>query len=737
MEGHYKKRAVRIAKKGVAPSPHVIHLGRSEPVAVLQKPAIPPRSLAVEVALESFRNDVRDRVKKNITDTTRRMVHTVVMMRRAVSGVHEKTRNVVHAVPRAAFDHVRKQLAWRERIATWMASRVTTANIRLPGSIFSLAIFAFILALLLLPFGVLPAYYQLKSSTEELLGQRQLMTALATHLRTAIMAGNFDSALTTMHLLEDQMQTAKDIIDHAGPVRYLPRVRNVHAALDSGKRAIADGTVAIEGIRRFPWSPQVFAATDTALASTQSFVTNLRRAGMHFGAEAHVNDALAIAKDGSTLTKAMLGRDARYLVIFQNENELRPTGGFMGSFAVLTLKSGAWTIEMPPQGSYALQGWLTKLVRAPEPLHLINERLEFQDVNWFPDFPTSARKIMSFYEAGGGGSVDGVVAINSSFLNDIMGLVGPVHLPEVSSTALKQGTVIEAIERAIARDRASRAPKAVLGSILDAVAGQIQKGKVPPLLAMHTALSALAEKKIQLYFREPSIQGAAMRLGFAGAMPRDWRHDYFMMTSANVAGGKTDGAIRDTVGYHVTVTEQGEMVVHVRLTRTHEGLRGDELRGIRNVSFVRFYAPHGSQFLGATGFSKAPSWRFGTPDAALVPDEDVRAVELTEKTDPASGTIIGEELRKSVFGNWLMIDPGEVKTIELTYLLPYRVARFAPTEYALYAQKQSGRTGSFHFTMSAPGFSIETPGRESVTRAGFSHKTTLATDAVERIRLVP
>ena len=77
----------------------------------------------------------------------------------------------------------------------------------------------------------------------------------------------------------------------------------------------------------------------------------------------------------------------RYLIVFQNNNEIRPTGGFMGSFALVDIQKGKiLNIDIPGGGTYDLKGQMKKEVEPPLPLQLSNNRWEFQDANWFPDF---------------------------------------------------------------------------------------------------------------------------------------------------------------------------------------------------------------------------------------------------------------------------------------------------------------------------------------------------------------
>ena len=140
----------------------------------------------------------------------------------------------------------------------------------------------------------------------------------------------------------------------------------------------------------------------------------------------------------STITDAslhVLGYDywQRYLVLFENSNEMRATGGFIGSYALMDVDKGKIVnAEVPPGGSYDLQGSLLALVESPGPLHMINPVWQFQDSNWWPDFSISAKKIGWFYEKSQGPSVNGVIAITSNMMEEILKIVGPIDMEKYS-----------------------------------------------------------------------------------------------------------------------------------------------------------------------------------------------------------------------------------------------------------------------------------------------------------------
>ncbi|MFC1613655.1 DUF4012 domain-containing protein, partial [Patescibacteria group bacterium] len=167
--------------------------------------------------------------------------------------------------------------------------------------------------------------------------------------------------------------------------------------------------------------------------------------------------------------------EKRYLLLFQNNNELRPSGGFIGSYALADIKNGKIiNLEMPEQGSYYLQGSLYENIAPPKPLMLINDRWEFQDSNWWPDFPTSAKTISDFYEKSGKSTVDGVIAINASLMEQLLDAIGSIDMPEYSKS-VDSNNFIEETQKAVELeyDRVENKPKKFLADLMPKVLDRI------------------------------------------------------------------------------------------------------------------------------------------------------------------------------------------------------------------------------------------------------------------------
>lgn len=376
----------------------------------------------------------------------------------------------------------------------------------------------------------------------------------------------------------------------------------------------------------------------------------------------------------SVLLSEALGRSGprRYLVVFQNPSELRPTGGFMGSFAEVTIDQGEITkLHVPTGGTYAVQGQLTARITPPAPLGLIAERWEFQDSNWSPDFSAAVQKIRSFWSKAGGPTVDGVIAVNATFVEKLLLLTGPIEVPELGKTITSENFLLETQKSVeLEYDRVENQPKKILGLLAPRLMERLKALPQEQLVGAFGLLSsALESKEIQASFLDPDEDALARRYGWSGQL-KSTPGDTFAMITANIAGQKTDLAINENVDHVATIAANGSIEDTVSITRTHTASKGELFRGVRNVAYIRFYVPRGSTLLSAKGFKAPDASLFSAPEEGLETDPDEAKIAHT-RTRHASGLDVWDEGERTVFGGWSMVDPGQTQSLALHYRLPF------------------------------------------------------------------
>ena len=406
----------------------------------------------------------------------------------------------------------------------------------------------------------------------------------------------------------------------------------------------------------------------------------------------------------------------RYLIVFQNPSEIRPTGGFIGSFAVIDVENGKITnIDVPAGGSYDLQGQLDTSVEPPTPLLLSNKRWEFQDANWFPDFSASAQKLLWFHRHSRQVTADGVIAVNATVLERLLAIMGPVS-DASRSIKLSSSTAVATLQSEVESDeaRSTGKPKQIIADLAPQFVNYIFNISPENIFSLMTSLSdALEKKEIQAYFTDANAETTMNEFGWSGKiLSIEPTQDYLTVIDTNIQGQKSDAEISQTISHQAIIADDGSITDTVVITRTHNGAAGEDLYGQANIDYLRIYVPEGAELISAGGFTWPDEKKFRAPESWTSKDEFLLNAEKEIGFDAKSGTRITDEFGKTAYGNWIIVQPGETRQVQFTYKLPFKVVSEAADQnqnilqklvgadkitsrYQLVAQKQSGVDSEF------------------------------------------
>ncbi len=294
------------------------------------------------------------------------------------------------------------------------------------------------------------------------------------------------------------------------------------------------------------------------------------------------------------------GVERRYLVLLQNNMELRPTGGFLGQYAVARLKDGEVT-SLFFEDANLLDQRIKASVTAPYPFERMMEvkKWKFRDSNFFPDFPTSVDKIKYFYRlSGGNDNFDGVLAINATVLNDFLKITGPINLGAYG-TFTGEDAVLKLEEQVekkyiLNEDLDTQNRKAVMKVLAPAIADRlITPGNLKKTADL--ALEELRNKDVQFYFKDAELQGLAEKVGWAGKINQEWDGDYLMAVDANLGAFKSDFYMDREMIYNVDLTLE-KPTATLEIIYTHNATYGD-WRTTDYHSYLRVYIPLGSELV--------------------------------------------------------------------------------------------------------------------------------------------
>lgn len=254
--------------------------------------------------------------------------------------------------------------------------------------------------------------------------------------------------------------------------------------------------------------------------------------------------------------ESVLGYDTpkNYLLLFQNASELRPTGGFIGSVALLQIKNGKMS-ELNIQDVYDLDGQLKGHIEPPYIVRrYLQPHLYLRDSNFSPDFTEAASTAALLYNIESGKKIDGVIAVDTEVLKKILTITGPISLPGAGK--VDSDNVVGLLSSSIQDNffPGSTGKKDTLKTLLNKITVVLDTDKKKQLALIRALPALLAQKDILFSFANNSTQKAFIGAGYAGSLSdlRIAPHilpDFLSINEANIGVNKANQFITRSVTY--------------------------------------------------------------------------------------------------------------------------------------------------------------------------------------------
>ncbi len=405
--------------------------------------------------------------------------------------------------------------------------------------------------------------------------------------------------------------------------------------------------------------------------------------------------------DGLVVAPSLLGvgEPRTYLLLAQNEHELRATGGFISSVALLRVADGK-IVEFHFSDSYAVDDLSQPHPDAPEALerYMLSQIWLLRDANWYADFPTSAQVARDLYQLDQGVLVDGVVAVDLAAVQSLVRALEPIQLEgydqEVTGAnvlaLMQQHWASPAGEGQTADWWIHR--KDFMGDLLGATMGKLETDIASVDLGrlMDAVRRGFGEKHVLVYMADPTVGEIMGRNGWDGAL-RPTDGDFLMVVDTNMGFNKVNANVETAVEYEVVIGEDESLTSRVAITyRNHSSEMADscvqeavypptyqEMMEGCYWNYLRLYVPKGSELVDG-------------PHLTL-PKGSLRAGEDGTAGLPLATELWPTELGKSVYGVFLVVAPGERREMVFEYQPPSSVLEVEnSTTYRLLVQKQPG-----------------------------------------------
>ncbi len=411
------------------------------------------------------------------------------------------------------------------------------------------------------------------------------------------------------------------------------------------------------------------------------------------------DEAYPLVQTGLELAEVapqLLGADRprTYLLLFQNEDELRASGGFISAAGRVTVDAGS-IISLTVEDSYAIDDFTTPYPDPPAPMrdYMGIDLWVFRDSNWPPDFPAAARQAISLYTQTRGGTIDGVIALNQQVVEALVDGLGPLTIDGQTIANAQdmraymrrawspssQSTATEWIMQR--KNFISRAMQALLDRLLNG-------GDVNWQTLGQALYRVLRSRDLLITLADPQLNEPLHLAQLDGALRAD-AGDYVMVVDTSMGFNKANVAMQQALQYTVTLAADHapRAELTIAYTNTNPPVPGcvhrspkygldttyEELVQQCYWLYRRVLAPPGAELIDASRHPTGPG-------------------ELVSGLNSDGATRVTEENGQTVFGTFLIVPRGQRVDSRLSYSLPASIvlARGDQLSYHLVWQKQPG-----------------------------------------------
>ena len=409
-----------------------------------------------------------------------------------------------------------------------------------------------------------------------------------------------------------------------------------------------------------------------------------------------MDDGLTFAVEIPRLMGASEEGPKTYLLLVQNEDELRPTGGFITAAGTLLLQDARIT-SLSFQNSGNFDDWTKPYPAAPWQLsqYMNSQVLIFRDTNWFTNYPTAALFAEHLYSYISDHSVDGVIAFDQQMLVELLGVLGPIQMDDVPYPVDASNVIgyMRISKTPTAAEAASLEwnNKIFINKISRALIEKIFSGTVKLDQLSTVLLQALDEHHILIQLDNPSMTTLLARYHWDGVV-RPTGGDFLMVVNSNVGFNKTNAVVETSLSYDVDLTTPAKPVGSLTVSHHNDAVGTGACHHWNKIrapgesdypmedcywDYLRIYTPVGTSLLDATPQSIPAEWM------------------ILQKSPTPKVDVLNEEIPGvQAFGTMQVVPYGQSLTASFRFGLPAGILQVQLengwTTYHLKVQKQPG-----------------------------------------------
>jgi len=406
---------------------------------------------------------------------------------------------------------------------------------------------------------------------------------------------------------------------------------------------------------------------------------------------ASIKPLVDIFANSDGILPSMLGfnKEMTYLVLLQNNLEIRPGGGKISSYGILKIKNSR-VESFKTLDSKIIDDKYSAHVEPPFPIRRYESNIswKFSESNFDPDFVKSAIAASNLYSLETSQKVDGVIGTDLNFEKSLLAISGPVHVEGVAKN-IDEENVLK-----ISHDNSSM--ENFQGKLLESIIQKLQVSTTKSyfLLGQQIGVS-ISQKDLLFAFKDQNAQDIFTANNWSGALwdertdSQSTISDYLGLSEANLGENNANYFVNRSVSKKTVVASDGTVSSRLQIAfKNSSSKKGEDYK-----NYLEIILPQNASLNSILVNNKEV-----TVDKAVT---DYFVYESRGFTPPP-GVEVNQtiEMGKSVFGLFLNIPSGQVETIALDYNLGDNIK--SPQNgytYSLKVYKQPG-VGSYPFDLS-------------------------------------
>ena len=376
----------------------------------------------------------------------------------------------------------------------------------------------------------------------------------------------------------------------------------------------------------------------------------------------------------------LLGADGArrdFLVLLQNEAELRPNGGFIGSYGVMSVENGRF-LSFDIGDIYDIDGQLKGHVEPPKQIkEILNEPSWYlRDANWQASFPESAKDIDWFFKKETERNIDGIITIDLAVAKNLVGAVGEVWVADFNEKVTSDNLYDQAQFHSESGFFAgSRQKSMFLGKLAGQLMEEIKTAKdYEQIEIVKAMLNSLESNDMQVWVKDKDMKVKLADLGWDGSMysggcgMENCLADYLYVVEANLGVNKSNYFLRR--GMEMTIDVSNRAVSRVLKINYENTSRSTAWPGGDYKNYMRVYLPK---------------------------DINIAEVAIYDSLDKTNKKVLGEEeieisnkYDKKELAFLMTVPVTKKRTVEIRYTSQIDLNIGDEFTYLNYIQRQSG-----------------------------------------------